>query len=152
METINVKAVEIIGRCPAGLTLGDVFQIEGMNLQNPEENPICFLAFSQIPLMVWQLQSERRFFSHASCPGCISQLDQENRVVFLLGHADKWELCQSISEYLRLSKRCKEPEAAKQLKEKAIQHQGREEYAQAAQKMEVALKELRRAVPFGKTG
>ena len=151
MRKINIRPVEIIGNCPASLALGDQFQIEGMKLGNPRQSNLCFLALSHFPIMIWQLQSESRFFSHASCPGCISRLDQENRVVFLLGHADKWALCQIISEYLRLCRQCEEPEIARRLKEEAIQHQNRGEYAEAARKMEAALKELKRVATLRET-
>jgi hypothetical protein len=146
MKTINIKPVQIIGSCPAGLTLADEFQIVGMRLENLGGSKICFLALSQIPIGqgIWQIQSEERFFSHVSCPGCIPNLERENRVVFLLGHADKWELCRLISEYLALSKQYKETDTSRQAKEEAIQYQNRGEYLEATQQMERALQELRR--------
>ncbi len=147
MKTIIIRPVQIIGNCPANLTVDDEFQIEEMRLENPKQSSLCFLALSQLPIGggIWQLQSEERFFSHCSCPGCILQLNQENRVVFLLSHADKWQLSQIISEYLRLCKAYGEPEIAKQFKEEAIQHQMRGEYLEAARKMETALTELKQA-------
>jgi hypothetical protein len=96
--------------------------------------------------MVWQLQSENRFFSHSSCPGCISRLDQENRVVFLLGHVDKWELCQVIPEYLRLRRQHEERAAAGRLKAEAIEHQSRGEFGEAARKVRIAVQEMRHAI------
>lgn len=154
MRTINAKPVQIIGSCPANLTSSDEFQIDGTKLENPGGSTICFLAISQIPIGqgIWQLQSEERFFSHVSCPGCITRLDQENRVVFLLGHSDKWRLCQVISEYLGLCKQYEEPEAARQVKEEAIQHQSRGEYSAAMQKMELALQELKRSLRVADPG
>ena len=145
VRMINVKPVQVIGSCPANLTLDDEFQIEGMSLKNPRESNICFLALGQIPIGqgIWQLQSEEQFFCHVSCPGCTLQLDRENRVVLLLGHADKWRLCQLISEYLRLCKQYEEPETARRVKEEAIQFQNRGEYPEATQKMEVALQEFK---------
>lgn len=145
METINVKPVQIIGSCPAHLTLDDSFRIQDMKLDNPWDSNICFLAISQLPIGqgIWQLQSEERFFSHVSCPGCTVQLDRENRVVFLLGHANKWKLCQLISEYLRVCRRHGESEAARLRKEKAIKHQNQGEYLEAAQEMKVALRKLK---------
>jgi hypothetical protein len=147
MKTINVKPVQIIGACPAALTLADEFQIQGLRLNNPQGSTLCFLAVSQFSIGqgIWQLQGEERFFSHVSCPGCTVALEQEKRVVFLLGHADKWELCQVISEYLRLCQGCDEPEAARRAKDEAIQHQNRGEYAEATLKMEIALRELKRS-------
>lgn len=148
MDTIRVKPVEIVGACPAELTLGDEFQIEGMKVRGCGEGAVCFLAVSQISILplVWQLQSGERFFGHVSCPGCTVDLAQENRVVFLLSHADKWELSQIISEYLRLCKQHGEPEPARSLKEQAIRHQDRGEYAEATQKIRAALAELKRVI------
>jgi hypothetical protein len=148
MDRIVVRPVQIIGTCPAGLMLEDGFQIDGMKLLNERGSTICFLAVGQLPIGqgVWQLQGGERFFSHLSCPGCTSDLAQENRVVFLLSHADKWELSQIISEYLRLCKQHGEPESARSLKEQAIRHQDRGEYAEATQKIKAALRELERAI------
>jgi hypothetical protein len=91
---------------------------------------------------MWQLQSEDWFFSHVSCPGWTSQLDQENRVMFLLGRADKRRLCQMISQCLRLGKQWEEPQEANPLKEEAIQHQNRGEYSEGTRRMEAGLWEL----------
>ena len=147
MQTIKIKPVQIIGTCPAALGPEDEFQIEAMRLENPDGSRICFLAISQLPLGqgIWQLQSDERIFSHVSCPGCTVRSDQENRVTFLLGHADKWKLCQLISEYLILSKSQGESVAAQQAKEAAIAFQNQGDYFQAAQQMEVALGELKRS-------
>ena len=146
MKTILLKPVEIIGHCPAELLLTDILQIAGMNLINPGQTKICFLAISHFPPSIWQLQSERRFFSHITCPGCITDLDQENRVVFLLGHEDKWDLCQVISEYLRLSKQYEEPERAIFFKEEAIRLQNQGLHPEALGLMKEAVEELKRVV------
>jgi hypothetical protein len=145
MKPISIKPVQITGACPAGVTSDDLFRIDGMNLKNPKGNKVCFLAVSHFPIMIWQLQGENRFFAHASCPGCIKAMEQENRVVFLLAHDDKWSLSQIISEYLRLSKEVEEPEFAKRLKIKAIEYQNRGEYTEAERKMEGALAILKDA-------
>ena len=144
MKTISVRPVEIIGTCPAGLKLTDQFQIAGMKLSNPGNSNICFLAISQIPIGqgIWQVQSEERFFSHVACPGCVSGLGRENRVVLLLGHADKWELCQAISEYVNLRKKHGEPESAAKLRDLAIEQQNRGEYSAATDTMKAAVAEL----------
>lgn len=146
MRVINVRPVEIVGTCPADLQLTDQFQIAGMRLVNPGNSTICFLGISQIPIGqgIWQLQSEERFFSHVTCAGCISGLGQENRVVFLLGHADKWELCQMISEYINLRKKYGESESAARLRDLVIQQQNRGEFSAAADTMKAAIEELRR--------
>jgi hypothetical protein len=145
MKTILLKPVEIIGRCPADLSPDDVLQIVGMKLENPGMKNVCFLALSHIPPMVWQLQSESRFFSHASCPGCTSELEQENRVIFLLGHEDKWDLCQVISDYLKLRKQVGETKRAAVLRDEAIRLQDRGNYIEALHLMREALEELQRA-------
>jgi hypothetical protein len=145
MKTILLKPVEIIGRCPANVSPDDVLQIVGMKLENPGRHTVCFLALSHFPPMVWQLQSESRFFSHASCPGCTSEMEQENRVVFLLGHEDKWDLCQVISEYLKIRKQVGEPKRAAALRDEAIRLQDRGNYAEALRPMQEALEELKRA-------
>lgn len=142
MPSITVKPVQIIGECPAHLTLDDTFQIDGMNLRNPHGNPLCFLAISHLPISTWQLQSEQRFFAHVSCPGCTVDPEHENRVVFLLAHGDKWKLALSISRYLALSKQVKEPEPARKLKEEAIAHQNAGDFEAAEAKIVEALAAL----------
>lgn len=144
MRIINVKPAEILGTCPAGLKLTDEFQLTGMRLENSNNSTICFLAVSQIPIGqgIWQVQSEERFFSHVTCPGCTSSPERENRVVFLLGHADKWQLCQAISEYLSLRKKHGEPESAVKLRNVAIEQQNHGQYSAAADTMKTAVEEL----------
>lgn len=113
-----------------------------MNLDKPRGRRLCFLAIGHFPPSVWQLQGERRFFAHVSCPGCTSNMQEENRVVFLLGHSDKWPLCEAISEYLRLSRRVGETEVAAQLKAEAIGHQQAQDFVAAERKMRLALRAL----------
>lgn len=146
MRIINVKPVEILGTCPVGLRLTDEFQFAGMRLDNPKHSTICFVAISQIPIGqgIWQVQSGERFFSHVTCPGCISIPGRENRVVFLLGHADKWQLCQAISEYISLRSKHGEPESAVKLRNAAIEQQNRGEYLAATDTMKMAVEELMR--------
>ncbi len=145
MKTIKIKPVEIVGTCRANLSPDDEFQIRGMNLDNPEQSNLCFLSLGHFPPIVSQLQRENHFFAHLACPDCLSRMEQENGVVFLLGHADKWELCQAISEYRRLCKLCtEEPEAAKQLEAEATQYQKQGDYSKATQKMTAAVAELKR--------
>jgi uncharacterized repeat protein (TIGR04076 family) len=147
MKTINVKPIEVIGNCRAQITVEDEFQIEGMRLMNPRQSNICFMALGHLPPIVSQLQSENHFFAHVTCPDCLARLDQENRVVFLLGHADKWELCRALSEYDRLCRQCaEEPEPASQLRVEAIQYQQEDEYFKAVHSIESALTELKRMV------
>ncbi len=145
MKTIKIKPVEILGTCRANLTLDDEFQIKGMNLENPRQSKLCFLALGHFPPIISQLQGKKHFFAHLSCPDCLSRMEQENGVVFLLGQIDKWDLSQAISEYRRLCKQyAQEPEAAKQLEAEATQYQKQGEYSMATQKMEAAVQELKR--------
>lgn len=147
MKLVNVKPVQVIGDCPVELGQGDEFQVDGMLLKNPAGKKVCILAVSQLMIGqgIWQLQSGERFFSHVTCPGCMTEPDQENRVVFLLCHADKQELGQNISDYLRLCKQKDEPEAARLLKEEAIMQQSKGNYAEAARIMRSALQALEQA-------
>lgn len=149
MNSIKIKPIEVLGDCPAGLTLKDELRIAGMTLENPQGSEVCFLAVCHFPIAVWGLQAGERFFAHASCPGCTSDLASENRVVFLLGHQDKWELSQLISEYLRLSKKVVESESAQRRKAEAIALQNQGEYSQATEVMRSALKDLRRVACGG---
>jgi hypothetical protein len=147
MKTIKVKPVEIIGNCRANLTLADEYQIKGMNLVNPRQSNLCFMALSNLPPIIALLQSEDYFFAHCFCPDCLARLDCENRVIFLLGHADKWELCQAISEYRRLCRQYgEESELARELEELALEYQKRGEYVQAVKIMAEAVAELKRVI------
>ena len=148
MRTILVKPVEIVGNCRASLTPNDEFQIRGMRLENPRQSNLCFLALGHFPPTIAQLQQDNHFYAHVICPECLSHLGVENSVTFLLGHADKWELCQTISEYHRLWKQYPESEISRQLRVEATQHQKRGEYAEATQKMKAALAEMKRLVIF----
>ena len=145
MQIIKIKPVEIIGACRAGITIEDEFQITGMRLENPKQSNICLLALSFLPPTVTQLQRENRCLAHISCPDCISSLEQENCVTFLLGHADKWEFCQLFSEYQALCDECtEEPESAKQLRQEAHHYLKMGGYVLATEKMQDALQILQR--------
>jgi uncharacterized repeat protein (TIGR04076 family) len=146
VRTINVKPVEIAGNCRANLSLEDEFQIRGMQLENPRQSKLCLQALSHLPPVVTQLQRETHCFAHVMCSDCLSRRGPENGVLFLLGHADKWELCQAMSAYDRLCGECEEPQATRQLKAEAIQHLDRDEYSQAVHKMKAALEALKQAI------
>ena len=147
MKTIKIKPVEVVGVCRAKLTPDDEFQIKGMNLENPAQSKLCFLSLGHFPPIVSQLQHEHHFFAHLACPDCLSRMEQENGVVFLLGHEDKWDLCQAISEYRRLCKAyAEEPEFAKQLEQEATRYQKQGEYVKATEKMQAAVQELKRVL------
>ncbi len=144
MRRINIKPVQIVGHCRANLTPEDEFQVDGVRIVNPKRSAMCVRALSYMPPAIGTLQRGTRFFTHLTCSECTG-VQQENCVVFLLGHADKWALCQMLSEYDRLCRQCGQPESARQLKTEAMHHQGRDEYEAAIAKMGAALAELQRA-------
>ena len=147
MKTIKIKPVEIIGNCRANITFDDEFQIEGMRVKSTGPCNLCFMALGNLPPIVSQLQCGNHFFAHASCPDCLSDIDHPNHVVFLLGHADKWELCQAISEYCRLCRNCAtEPVSTRRLTTEALRYQKEGDYENATLKMTAALAELKRIV------
>ena len=147
MKRIKVKPVEIIGNCRANITLADEFQIEGMRLKIPGPCNLCYMALSNFGPIVAQLQSGHHFFAHANCPDCLSDIDHPNQVVFLLGHADKWELCQAISDYCRLCRQCAaEPVSARRLTMEALRYQNEGDFDRATEKMTAAVAELKRIV------
>ncbi len=144
MTAIKIKPVEVIGHCRAGLTLDDEFLVDGTNLLNPRQSGICIGALSHLPPAISTLQRGKRFFAHARCQNCTG-LGQENRVVFLLGYADRWALCECMSEYSRLCLECGESALARQLKVEAAELQSQGAYTKALQRMEAALEELKSA-------
>ncbi|MFQ5575412.1 MAG: tetratricopeptide repeat protein [Anaerolineae bacterium] len=143
MNTITIKPVEITGNCRANLTPDDEFYITGMALENPCQSRLCYLALGHFPPIIAQLQQGSQFYAHAACPDCLSRPDRENCVTFLLGHADKWELCRAISDYHRLRRRYPEPETARHLRAQAIRRQQQGQYAEAVQTMQAALAEMK---------
>jgi len=88
----------ISGKCPAGHQIGDEFMIE-RTIVRPVKGPICHVALSAFTDQVTQIQRRERVTSHLSCPGCSFNSDKENRVVFVLGCEDAWELSKKYSEY-----------------------------------------------------
>jgi len=88
----------ISGKCPAGHQIGDEFMIE-RTIVRPVKGPICHVALSAFTDQVTQIQRRERVTSHLSCPGCSFNSDKENRVVFVLGREDAWELSKKYSEY-----------------------------------------------------
>jgi uncharacterized repeat protein (TIGR04076 family) len=144
MRTINVKPAEISGRCRANLTADDEFQIRDSNLENPRQSRVCYRALANFPPIVDLLQQNNHFYALVLCPECPARSGCENSVTFLLGHADKWDLCQTIAEYRRLWKNCPESEPARQLRMAATRHQNQGEYTQAAETLKAALAEMKR--------
>jgi hypothetical protein len=144
MRTINVKPVVVTGKCRANLTSEDEFQIMGSNLENPGQSRVCYRALAHFPPIVDLLQQNNHFYALMICPECPAQPGSENSVTFLLGHADKWDLCQMISEYHRLWKQCPESEYSRQLRAEATRHQKEGDYTRAIEKMKAALAEMER--------
>jgi hypothetical protein len=147
MQTIRVKPIEIIGTCPAGLELTSEFDIEGMNIRNYKQSELCFESFCHLAGNIWWLRSGKKFFIHVSCPGCIADMANENRVVFLLGRPDKWELGEVFTEYWKLRRKHGEPEEAKQLRLEAeeLEREGNR-YSEVLQKLRAALEVLRSSI------
>lgn len=156
---IFFQPVEITGSCPAGLTNDHRFTVKGMTLVEasggggsphggrafwPDTNVGCLAAMAHWLPSLWQLQGGKRFFAHASCPGCTTGRAPENRVVFLGGHADKWELCDAISQYLRTVRAAGENEAATAFKRQALELQDQGDFEGARRCMAQALAELAR--------
>jgi uncharacterized repeat protein (TIGR04076 family) len=87
----------ILGACPVGHQVGDEIVIEGMAVR-AVKGPICYVALSAFTCQVTQIKRGRAT-NHLSCPGCWSDSDQENRVVFVLSSEEAWSLSQKYSAY-----------------------------------------------------
>jgi uncharacterized repeat protein (TIGR04076 family) len=83
--------------CPAGHRVGDELVIEGMRVR-ALKGPLCYAALSAFTCQVTQIQRGRAT-NHLSCPGCLSEDGQENRVVFVLSREDAWDLSRKYSAY-----------------------------------------------------
>lgn len=150
MKTIKIKPVRVTGKCRAGLRLDDEVQIRGVNLENPGQSRLCCHAFSHFSPVIATLQRGNHFYAVVSCPDCLSAQCNGASVDFLLGHADKWELCQALVAYRQLRERYPEPAAARQLKAAATQLQKRGEFVEATEQMQAALsvmEEMMRVLP-----
>lgn len=87
----------IDGTCPAGHQMGDELVIEGMRVR-AVKGPLCYAALSAFTCQVTQIQRGRAT-NHLSCPGCLSDDGQENRVVYVLSREDAWDLSLKYSAY-----------------------------------------------------
>ena len=139
METIKIKPVRVSGKCRANLTLNDEILVQGANIENPTQSRMCCNAFGHFPPVINTLQQGQHFFAVITCPDCLPARRGGASVDFLLGHADKWELCLTIATYRQLRENCLEPEAARQLRTAATEHQKRGEFFEATEKTKVAL-------------
>jgi hypothetical protein len=63
------------------------------------KGPICYVALSAFTCQVGQIQRGERVTNHISCPGCGSDLDHDNRAVFVLSNAQTRELSRKFSAY-----------------------------------------------------
>lgn len=95
---VRIGPSRIFGRCPAGYRVGDEFIIDGTNV-SVVKGPICYVALSAFTAQVTQIQRQQRTTSHLSCPGCSFDSKQDNRVVFVLGSEETWNLSKKFSEY-----------------------------------------------------
>jgi uncharacterized repeat protein (TIGR04076 family) len=139
MQTIKIKPVRVSGKCRAGLRLADEVQVRGVNLENSGQSRVCCHAFSHFSPVIATLQRGDHFYAVVTCPDCQSSGPGGACVDFLLGHADKWELCQAIVAYRHLRECCPEPETARQLRIAATEHQKAGEFAEATAKIQAAL-------------
>jgi hypothetical protein len=77
--------------------MGDEIAIEGMRVR-ALKGPLCYVALSAFTCQVTQIQRGRAT-NHLSCPGCLSEDGQENRVVYVLSREDAWDLSRKYSAY-----------------------------------------------------
>jgi uncharacterized repeat protein (TIGR04076 family) len=87
----------ISGTCPAGHQIGDEIVIEGMAVR-AAKGPLCYAALSAFTCQVMQIKRGRAT-NHLSCPGCVSESGQENRVVFVLSSEGARNLSIKFSAY-----------------------------------------------------
>ena len=87
----------IWGTCPAGHQIGDEIVIEGMAVR-AVKGPLCYAALSAFTGQVMQIKRGRAT-NHLSCPGCVAESDQENRVVFVLSSEEARDLSIKFSAY-----------------------------------------------------
>lgn len=98
MTRIRAAPSRIIGECPAGHQMGDEMIIDGTVI-HVLEGPICHVAMSAFTDQVTQIQRHERVTSHLSCPGCCFDSGRENRVIFVLGSENAWNLSKKYSKY-----------------------------------------------------
>ncbi len=95
---VRIGPSRIFGKCPAGFQINDEFIIDGTNV-SAVKGPICYVALSAFTAQVTQIQRQQRTTSHLSCPGCSFNKKQDNRVVFVLGSEETWNLSRMYSKY-----------------------------------------------------
>lgn len=134
----------IFGKCPAGHQIGDEFIIDGTIVQ-VVKGPICHVAMSAFTDQVTQIQRCERVTSHLSCPGCGFHSTLDNRVVFVLGSEDAWQLSKKYSAYNwgRLDGR--ETKTSGRYRDLCWKLTQAGNYAEAERAIEKAIKHLKRA-------
>jgi uncharacterized repeat protein (TIGR04076 family) len=138
---VLASPTRIFGECPAGHQIGDQVNIEGMTVR-AVKGPICYVALSAFTCQVTQIKRGRAT-NHLSCPGCWSDPDQANRVVFVLSREEAWDLSLKYSAYnwARIDGRATERSEYHCNRCWAFTQDG--DYAQAERAIEQAIKHLR---------
>jgi uncharacterized repeat protein (TIGR04076 family) len=142
MTQVLAGPTRIFGKCPAGHQAGDELIIDGTTVR-AVKGPICYVAMSAFTDQVTQIQRHERATNHLCCPGCSSDSEQENRVVFVLSSEEAWGLSRKFSAYNwgRLDGRATEASAYYCDLSWKLTQAG--EYAEAERAMEEAIKHLR---------
>lgn len=139
---VFARPSRIFGTCPAGHQTDDEFMIEG-TIVRPAKGPICYVALSAFTVQVTQIQRRERMTSHLSCPGCSFNPNKENRVVFVLGHEDTWELSQKYSEYNWARIDGRETRTSQRYRDRCWKLTQEGNYTEAERAIEQAIKHLK---------
>jgi uncharacterized repeat protein (TIGR04076 family) len=128
--------------CPAGYQVGDEMMIDGQ-IVHATKGPICYMALSAFTCQVTQIQRGERVTNHLACPGCGTDLDHDDRVVFVLSNAHTCGLSQKFSAYnwARLDGRATETSA--QYCAWSWELTQAKKYAKAERAIEQAIKHLK---------
>ena len=109
-KTIAVKVVKTVGNCPGGIKENYEISYKDMNLISEPGQPLCFNMITQINPSVWAVRKDCASFFHASCPGCIKDLSNENRVVCLIQDNERREMGDLFTEYWHIREKKGETE------------------------------------------
>jgi uncharacterized repeat protein (TIGR04076 family) len=131
----------IWGACPVGHQIGDEIVIEGMSVR-AAKGPLCYVALSAFTCQVTQIKRGRAT-NHLSCPGCVSGVDQENRVVFVLSSEEARNLSRKFSAYNWARIDGRETERSAEHRSRCWTFTQAEDYAQAEREIEQAIACLR---------
>ena len=143
---VTIKPIEILGTCPAGIGLDDETTISGMNVLTQPHQAVCFNLITQYTQAIWAIKKGWQNYFHASCPGCIKDLDNENRVICLIHDKERPEMGKLFTEYWRMRAERGETEKSKTLRTEA------EELSRSAETYNVAVGRIKEAISeLGKT-